>query len=46
MVCATKKGKLLIYQISSGNLLAEVPDAHYLAINDLDISHGNSNSAR
>ena len=44
LVCGTKKGKILIYQIGTGNLLAEVSNAHYLAINDLDLSSGNDSA--
>jgi hypothetical protein len=38
LVCGTKRGKLLIYQLASGRLLCEVENAHYLAITDLDVS--------
>ena len=38
LACGTKKGKVLIYQLSSGRLLAEVENAHYLAVSDLDVS--------
>ena len=38
LVCASKKGKLLVYQLATGQLLAEVQSAHYLAINDLDLA--------
>ena len=44
LVCGTKKGKILIYQVGTGNLLAEVQNAHYLAINDLDLSAGNDSA--
>ena len=38
IACGTKRGKVLIYQLSSGRLIAECENAHYLAISDLDIS--------
>ena len=40
LICGTKKGKILIYQIATGFLLAEIQNAHYLAINQLDINNG------
>ena len=39
IACGTKRGSILIYQLSTGKLLAEVENAHYLAISDLDISN-------
>lgn len=38
LACGTKRGKILIYQLTSGKLLAEVENAHYLAVSDLDVS--------
>ena len=40
LVCGSKKGKVQIYQISTGTLLTEVENAHYLAITDLDVAKG------
>lgn len=34
----TKKGAILIFQMSSGACLAEIEDAHYLSINDIAVS--------
>jgi len=39
IACGTKGGNILIYQVSSGNLLAHIENAHYLTINDLDVSN-------
>jgi len=30
LACATKKGKILVYQLSSGVILAEIENAHYM----------------
>ena len=40
IICGSKKGKIMIYQLATGTLIAEVESAHYLAINDLDVSKG------
>lgn len=45
LICGSKKGKILIYQLAMGQLIAEVQNAHYLAINDLDLAHA-SDTAR
>ena len=45
LICGSKKGKIFIYQLATGHLIAEVPNAHYLAINDLALSHA-SDAAR
>ena len=45
LICGSKKGKILIYSLAMGQLVAEVQNAHYLAINDLDLSHA-SDTAR
>lgn len=39
IACGTKRGSILIYQLSTGKLLAEVENAHYLSISDLDVSN-------
>lgn len=38
LLCGTKKGKLLIYYLSSGILVSEIEGAHFLAINDIDVT--------
>lgn len=38
LICGTKKGKLLVYHLSNGNLIAEIEGAHFLAINDIDVT--------
>ena len=38
LACGSKKGKLLVYRLSNGTLIGEVESAHYLAIEDLDVS--------
>ena len=38
LVCGSKKGKLLVYRVANGALIAEIESAHYLAIEDLDVS--------
>ena len=45
LICGSKKGKILIYQLAMGQLIAEVQNAHYLAINDLALSYS-SDAAR
>ena len=40
LVCGSKKGKILIYQLATGTLIAEMENAHYLAITDLDVAKG------
>ena len=39
IVLTTKKGTILIFQMSSGACLAEIEDAHYLSINDIAVSN-------
>ena len=38
LICGTKKGKILVYHVSNGNLVAEIEGAHFLAINDIDVT--------
>ena len=38
LMLTTKKGAIQIFQMSSGNMIAEIEDAHYLSINDLAVS--------
>ena len=40
LVCGSKKGKILIYQLATGTLIGEVESAHYLAVTDLDVARG------
>jgi hypothetical protein len=41
ILCGSKKGKILIYQLATGTLIAEIESAHYLAITDMDVAKGN-----
>lgn len=41
-VGATQKGTFTVWQGSTGKVIAEDTEAHYLAINDLDISSEHS----
>ena len=43
LVSASKKGRLMLYRLATGSLIAEVENAHYLAIEDMDISSYNGN---
>jgi len=45
LACATKKGKILVYQLSSGVILAEIENAHYMEIVDLAVSEETGASA-
>lgn len=37
-VAGTKTGRLMLWQVSNGQLLGEIDSAHYMEITDLDIS--------
>ena len=43
-ICAagSKKGTLTIWNGTTGQIIAEIESAHYMEINDLDISNDNS----
>ena len=43
LICGSKKGKIFVFQIATGQLIAEVQNAHYLAINDMDLAVGCGN---
>ena len=45
LACATKKGKIIVYQLSSGQILAEIENAHYMEIVDLAVSEETGASA-
>jgi len=38
LACGTKKGKILVYMLGSGQLIGEVDNAHYLEVTDLAVS--------
>lgn len=38
LLCGTRKGTLSAYHTATGTMLAEIEQAHYLAITDLDVS--------
>ena len=39
ILCGSKTGKILVYSLATGTLIAEIESAHYLAITDMDVSN-------
>ena len=44
LACGTKKGKILVYLLNSGQLIGEMENAHYMEVTDLAISEENGSN--